>query len=89
MIHEVIQYIAHTLKTDVSTMWKSIFSGTSSTGAGFYLAKINGFDWQFELNIVSLFWGAVSCILLTLLSLFVSDLYKKYIRKRIIKRKEN
>ena len=85
MINETLQAIANKLGTDLETMWKSIFSGTSSTGVGIYITNMSGFNWQFELNFVSLIWGAVSCIVLTLLSLLISDAYK-YVKKKICKR---
>lgn len=83
-MNEILEPIAKLFGVDISTMWKSIFSGTSSTGVGIYIANIGGFDWQFQLNVVSLFWGALSCVVLTILSLLVSDIYK-YIKKKIVK----
>lgn len=84
-MNEILEPIAKYFGVDISTMWKSIASGTSSTGLGVYLTNASGFDFQFQLNIVSLFWGLISCILLTLVSLFVSDMYKlvkkKYFNK--------
>lgn len=82
MIHDVLQKLSEKLGYDTQTIWKSTLSGTSSTGLGIYITKISNFNWQFELNFVSLFWGAISCIILTILSLAVSDLYK-YIKKKI------
>lgn len=76
MINEIIQPIAKALGVDINTMWKSIASGTSSTGVGFYIANIHQFNWQYDVNIVSLAWAALSCVVLTMLSLLVSDLYK-------------
>jgi hypothetical protein len=84
---EIVKPLANFFGVDISTMWKSIFSGTSSTGVGIYIAKINNINWNFELNIVSLFWGAISAIILTLISLFVSDMYKS-IKKYIITKRE-
>lgn len=75
-MERVLEIVSRALGTDVETMWKSIFSGTSSTGLGIYIANVSQLNWHFELNIVSLVWGAVSCVILTLLSLLVSDLYK-------------
>lgn len=80
-MNEILRSLADKLGTDVQTMWKSIFSGTSSTGLGIYITNVSNFNWQFELNLVSLFWGALSCIVLTLLSLLVSDIYKFIKRK--------
>jgi len=82
-MNEILEPLAKTFGTDIQTMWKSIASGTSSTGLGIYLTNISGLDFQFQVNIVSLFWGALSCIVLTILSLLVSDCYKS-IKKKII-----
>ena len=84
---EIVKPLANFFGVDISTMWKSIFSGTSSTGVGIYIAKINNISWNFDINMISLFWGVVSCIVLTLVSLLVSDIYKS-IKKYIITRKE-
>ena len=88
MINETLQAVANKLGTDIETMWKSIFSGTSSTGLGMYITNISNFNWEFELNVVSLFWGALSCIMLTLLSLLISDAYK-YCKRKLCKKKES
>lgn len=85
-MNEILEPVARLFGTDIQTMWKSIFSGTSSTGLGIYITNVSGWNFQFELNIVSLFWGAISCVVLTLLSLFVSDCYKA-IKKKIFKNK--
>lgn len=81
-MNEILEPIARSFGTDIQTMWKSIASGTSSTGLGIYITNVSGWDFQFQLNLVSLFWGALSCILLTLLSLFVSDTYK-FVKKKL------
>ena len=88
MIDELLRPLADRLGTDINTMWKSIFSGTSSTGLGMYITNISNFNWEFELNVVSLFWGALSCIMLTLLSLLISDAYK-YCKRKLCKKKES
>ena len=84
MIDELLRPLADHLGTDVNTMYKSIFSGTSSTGVGIYITNISNLNWEFQLNLISLFWGSISCIILTLLSLMVSDVYK-YCKKRLNK----
>jgi len=84
---EILKPIANFFGVDISTMWKSIFSGTSSTGVGWYVANIHNFNWQFDVNFVSIVWAAISCVVLTVLSLMVSDLYKM-IKKKIINRKK-
>lgn len=83
-MNEILKPIAEKLGTDLQTMYKSIFSGTSSTGVGIYITNISNFSWEFQLNLISLFWGSISCIILTLLSLMVSDVYK-YCKKRLNK----
>lgn len=85
-MNELLQPIAKAFGADMPTMYKSIASGTSSTGLGIYITNISSLNWQFELNLVSLVWGAVSCILLTVLSLFVSDAYKSIKKKILAKR---
>lgn len=85
-MNELMKPIAKAFGTDVDTMWKSIFSGTSSTGVGIYMADISSLNWQFELNLISLFWGSMTCIVLTMLSLLVSDLYK-FCKRKLFKSK--
>jgi hypothetical protein len=87
MMGEIVKPLANLFEVDISTMWKSIFSGTSSTGLGIYIARINNINWNFELNMISLCWGVLSAIILTLVSLSVSDLYK-FIKKSILVKKE-
>lgn len=87
-MNEFIKSIAVFFDVDTSTMWKSLASGGTSTGVGIYIADISSLQWQVELNLITLFWGAISCILLTVLSLAVQDIYKtvksKLKRKKIV-----
>jgi len=84
---ELLKPIAEFFKVDISTMWRSVVSGTSSTGIGIYVADTN-WNWKFEMNVVSLFWGILSCIILTILSMFIQDCYKS-IRKKIQNKRDN
>lgn len=79
-MEELLKPIADFFKVDISTMWRSIASGTSSTGIGMYVADAS-WNWRFEFNMISLFWATVSCILLTFLSMFIQDCYRSLKRK--------
>ena len=83
---ELIRPIAEFFRVDISTMWRSLISGTSSTGIGIYVADAS-WNWRFEFNIISLFWATVSCIILTFLSMFIQDCYR-YVKKKIQNKKK-
>ena len=82
----MFERIANMLNTDTSTLWKSLFSGSTSTGAGIYITQLN-LNWEFSLNVVNVFWALITCILMTLISLTITDCYKS-IKKRIIEKRE-
>ena len=84
-MEELFKPIADFFKVDIGTMRRSITAGTSSTGIGIYVADTS-WNWRFEFNMVSLFWATVSCIILTVLSMFVQDCYK-FCKKKIQDRK--
>lgn len=73
---EHLKLIAEKLGVDTGTMVKSLFSGSASYGVGAYIANIKTFQWETETHLVTLIWGALTCIILTILSSIVSDLYK-------------
>lgn len=83
---ELFKPIADFFKVDITTMWRSIVSGTSSTGIGMYVAD-SSWNWQIQFNIISLTWAIVSCIILTLLSMFIQDCYKT-VKKKIQDKKD-
>lgn len=85
---ELVRPIADFFKVDISTMWRSAISGTSSTGIGIFVADAS-WNWRFEFNIISLFWATLSCIILTVLSMFVQDCYKSVKKKIQDKKKKN
>lgn len=78
--------LAGMLGTDTTTLYKSLFSGSTSTGAGIYITKIS-LDWQFDVNFVNVFWALITCVLMTLVSLTITDCYKS-VKKRIIEKRE-
>jgi hypothetical protein len=80
-MEELLKPIADFFNVDIATMWRSVVSGTSSTGIGIYVADAS-WNWRFEFNMVSLFWATVSCIILTVLSMFVQDCYRS-VKKKI------
>lgn len=82
----MLRQIAEMLGTDPNTLGKSMFSGSTSTGAGIYITQMQ-LEWQFDVNIVNIFWALVTCVLMTLVSLFITDCYKS-VRGKIRKRKE-
>lgn len=84
---DLLKPIADFFNVDISTMWRSVVSGTSSTGVGMYMTNISGWNWRFEMNLISLFWGVVSCIVLTILSMFVQDCYR-HVRNKIQNKKK-
>ena len=86
-MEELLKPIADLFKVDIATMWRSIISGTSSTGIGMYVADAS-WNWRFEFNMVSLFWATISCIILTVLSMFVQDCYRS-VKKKIQDKREN
>ena len=86
-MEELLRPIADFFKVDIGTMWRSVVSGTSSTGIGIYVAD-SSWNWRFEFNMVSLFWATVSCIILTILSMFVQDCYRS-VKKKIQDKREN
>ena len=86
-MEELLRPIADLFKVDIATMWRSIVSGTSSTGIGIYIAD-SSWNWRFEFNMVSLFWATISCIILTVLSMFVQDCYRS-VKKKIQDKREN
>ena len=83
---ELFKPIADFFNVDLGTMWRSVTAGTSSTGIGIYIADAS-WNWRFEFNMVSLFWATVSCIILTVLSMFVQDCYKT-VKKKIQDKKD-
>ena len=84
-MEELLRPIADFFKVDIGTMWRSVVSGTSSTGIGIYVADAS-WNWRFEFNMVSLCWATISCIVLTVLSMFVQDCYRCVKKKFKIKR---
>lgn len=82
----MLNKISEMLGTDPSTLGKSLFSGGTSTGAGIYITQIQ-LEWQFDVNIVNVAWALVTCILMTMVSLFITDCYKET-KNRIKRRKE-
>ena len=83
---EIFNRIAEGLNTDTLTLFKSLFSGSTSTGAGIYMTNAS-LNWQFEMNFVNIIWALVTCILMTLVSLAITDTYKS-IKKKIIEKRE-
>lgn len=73
---EYLKVLASKFGVDSSTMSKSLFSGGASYGVGNYIASVRTFQWETETHLVTLIWGALTCIVLTLLSSIMSDLYK-------------
>lgn len=84
---ELFKPIADFFKVDLGTMWRSVTAGTSSTGIGIYVADAN-WNWQFQFNIISLTWAIISCIVLTILSMFIQDCYKA-VKKKIQDKRNN
>lgn len=83
---ELFRPIADFFKVDLGTMWRSVTAGTSSTGIGIYVADAN-WNWQFQFNIISLAWAIISCIVLTILSMFIQDCYRS-VKKKIQSKKD-
>jgi hypothetical protein len=83
----MFERIANMLNTDTSTLWKSLFSGSTSTGAGIYITNTS-LNWQFEANFINIAWALLTCILMTMVSLFITDCYKG-IKAKIKEKREN
>lgn len=83
----IFQKIAEMLSTDIQTLYKSFLVGSTSTGAG-AVAKAANTGWNLEVRGMDLCWALITCIILTLVSLFITDLYKT-VKKRICNNKKN
>jgi hypothetical protein len=85
MVGELFQKIAQMLNTDLSTLYKSVTVGSTSTAVG-AVAKAANQGWETQIHLIDIFWALLTCVLLTLTSLLITDLYKT-IKKRICKNK--
>jgi len=83
----MLKHIADMLGTDSSTLGKSMFSGGTSTGVGIYITQLQ-LEWQFDINIVNIFWALVTCVLMTFVSLLITDCYKSVKAKLKAKREK-
>lgn len=72
----IINKIAEMLNTDLQTLGKSLGIGGTSTGVG-YLVQAEKVNWNIQANLVDLVWAVLTCIILTLVSLFITKCYKK------------
>lgn len=78
--------IAEVLGTDLPTLYKSIFTGSTSTGVGYLATAVNN-NWNIELHLIDIFWALITCILLTLVSLLITDCYKT-LKKKFFSKKD-
>lgn len=85
-MEELFKKISEMLSTDIQTLYKSFILGTTSTGA-VEVAKVANSGWELQSKSIDLCWAIVTCIILTLVSLFVTECYKS-IKKKVIERRK-
>lgn len=85
-MEELFKKISEMLSTDIQTLYKSVILGTTSTGA-VEVAKVANSGWEIQSKSIDLCWAIITCIILTLVSLFVTECYKS-IKKKVIERRK-
>lgn len=72
----MFEKLANMFGTDLSTLYKSIGIGGTSTGVG-YVVQAEKVGWEVQANLIDLAWAVLTCIILTMVSLFISKCYRK------------
>lgn len=72
----MLDKIAQMFNTDLTTLYKSMGIGGTSTGVG-YVIQAERVGWNFHGNLINLCWAVLTCIILTMVSLSITKLYRK------------
>lgn len=72
----MFEKLANMFGTDLSTLYKSMGIGGTSTGVG-YVVQAEKVGWNVQANLVDMAWAVLTCIILTMVSLFISKCYRK------------
>lgn len=86
MIGELFQKAADMLNTDIQTLYRSVFIGTTSTGA-VEVVKVANTGWNLSGRSIDLVWAILTCIILTAISFIVTECLKQ-IKKNIVDRRK-
>lgn len=82
----MFEKIAQMFNTDLTTLYRSIGIGGTSTGVG-YIVQVETIGWNLHGNLINLCWAILTCIIMTLVSLSITKIYRK-IEKHFDKKKK-